>query len=154
VSNYIAQARTNYFTVKDVEALTEALRSYGMRPQPWSAAQEDFILDNKNERSVALFSFGGWPSLDQDAVADRLGVEDDKELPQEYNDLADLVASHLADGEVAIFMEISFEKMRYLGATAVAVNASGERRCVNLEDIYELAYALTDPDTGVTKVQS
>jgi hypothetical protein len=155
LANYIVQARTNHFTVKDVEALKEGLKSYGIEPHPWSAAQTgaEFIFDNEKEDSVALFSFGNWPSLEEDPVADRLGVSDDDEVPQEHADLADLVASHLVDGQVAIFMEVGYEKMRYLGGTAVAVNAAGERRCVDLQDIYDLAQELTDQDTAVTKVQ-
>jgi hypothetical protein len=156
VSNYVAQARTNYFAVKDIEALKTALRSYGIEPHPWSAAQTgaEFIFDNEKDGSVALFSYGNWPSLEEDAVADRLGAEDDEEVPQDHVDLAALVAAHLVDGQVAIFMDIGFEKMRYLGGTAVAVNAADERRVVDLQDIYGLAQELTDPGTVVTKVQS
>jgi hypothetical protein len=156
VSNYIAQARTNYFTVKDIEALKTALRSYGIEPHPWSAAQTgaEFILDTEKEGSVALFSYGNWPSLEEDPVADRLGVDADQEVPQDHIDLADLVAAHMTEGQIAIFMDVGFEKMRYLGATAVAVNTAGDRRVVDLQDIYGLAQELTDPGTVVTKVQS
>jgi hypothetical protein len=154
VSNYAAQARTNYFAVKDAGALKEELRSYGIEPEPWSAAQAgaDFIFDEDQEAGgIALFSFGSWPSLDEDSVAMRLGAEDDEEVPQTHEDLAALVASHLADGQVAVFTEVGFEKMRYLGGTAVAVNASGERRCIELDDIYGLAESIAGPDTTVTR---
>lgn len=53
--------------------------------------------------------------------------------------LHDLVARHLIDGDVAIFMEVGATKSRYLGGVALAVNSKGETRRIDLDDIYAKA---------------
>lgn len=151
MSNYMAKARTNYFGVKNAEALKTELRRYGIDPQPWSAVQTgaDFIFDDETAGKVAFFCDGTWPSLEEDAVADRLEADVDEQVPQDHIDLPALVAAHIEDGQVAIFMDIGSEKMRYLGATAVAVNAADDRRIVDLQDIYGLARELAAPGTVI-----
>jgi hypothetical protein len=158
MANYDASSRTNYFLVKDVEALKNALRTYGITPATWGDSQRgaEFVLandaKNKPEGSVALFSMGTWPGLDEDSVAERLGIEDEETaLPNAHASLIELVAEHLVDGQVAVFMEIGSEKMRYLGGTAVAVNAAGETKRVDLEDIYTLARELTTEEHPITQ---
>ena len=145
----MAKARTNYFGVKDAAALKAELQRYGIDPQPWGAVQTgaDFVFDDETAGKVAFFCDGTWPSLEEDAVADRLEADVDEQVPQDHVDLAALVAAHMEDGQVAIFMDIGSEKMRYLGATAVAVNAAGDRRVVDLQDIYGLAQELAAPGT-------
>jgi len=49
----------------------------------------------------------------------------------------DELATHLADGWVAIVREIGFEKMRYLVGYTVAVNSRGESIEVSLHKICE-----------------
>lgn len=62
------------------------------------------------------------------------------------------VAKHLADGEVAIFIEVGSKKMCYLVGVATAINNKGETRCVNLDSIYELAKEL-DAHKGITRAE-
>jgi len=161
MSDYLATARTNRFNVKSVDALKAELRSYGITPATMAEARTgaDFILDEKDDAfpvgSIALFSYGVWPSLEAVHVADRLRLdEDDAAVPSTYKSLDELIASHLLEGQVAIFMEIGLEKMRYLGGSATAINSAGESRTIDLEDIYKIAQSLTDSNTVVTRAQS
>lgn len=96
MANYDAAARSSYFRVKDERA--------------FRALFEDYVLDvvgKEDEDSVgedglvALLCVGGggWPT--------GLG-------PDEDQDIADLVAPHLAEGWVAVFIEAGHEKLRCL----------------------------------------
>ena len=44
----------------------------------------------------------------------------------------------MAEGEVAVLIEVGAEKLRYLCGQAVAVKSDGEILCVNLGQIYQL----------------
>ncbi len=154
MANYVALARTNYFRVKDLDAFKSALRVYGIEPHSWDdrVCGAEFVLDdartNRPTGAIALFSFGSWPSLDEDSVADRLELDDDEEVPSQHADICSLVADHLLnDYEVAVFMEVGFEKLRYLVGTTIAVNSCDERRSVDMSDIYALSEELL-PDDG------
>lgn len=159
MADYIASARTNRFAVKDVEALKKDLSSYGLVSGSWEAPHgADIIIevspdDSPAEGLVALFADGGWPSLDLDSVAERLDSDDADGLPQEHEDFMQLVSAHLMPRQVAVFIEVGSEKMRYLGGTAVAINATGETRVIDLGGIYEMASELTDQDAVVTKAE-
>lgn len=143
MANYYASCRSNYFRVKDATAFRSAM------------AQVDGIRIHENERGFCILGNdgdgAGWPSYRNDPNDDDETVE---------FDLFGVVAEHLLDNEVAIFMEIGAEKLRYLVGNAVAVNNKGRRREVSLEDIYEKAEALvgmTNPDAPreiiVTRVE-
>jgi hypothetical protein len=54
----------------------------------------------------------------------------------------DELATHLADGWVAVVREIGYEKMRYLVGYTVAINSRGESIEVSLDQIYEDAKRL------------
>jgi hypothetical protein len=49
------------------------------------------------------------------------------------------LAPHLADGYVAVVVEIGAEGLRCLNGNATAVNNQGEIKQVSLGDIYDLA---------------
>jgi hypothetical protein len=123
MANYNASARSNYFQVKDPDALRRELAGLDI----------DVLTDDPHdERRVVLLSRsedGGWPSWRFDEEGD-----DDVEV-----DLAAIIAQHLTDGQVAVLMESGAEKLRFIGGAAVAVNSRGEQVCVSLEDIYERA---------------
>ena len=165
MANYTEQGRTNYFRVKDLAVFKAELRAYGIEPASWEEANSygsEFVLhagvNNKPEGAIALFSYGMWPSFDEYATASRLDVciddeADESGIPCNYDSLLMLVADHLVDGEVAIFMEVGFEKMRYLTGTAVAVNAIGDTRHIDLNSIYELAKELAPEGTTITTAE-
>lgn len=123
MANYYANARSNYFAVKDVEAFKAAMPS-----------EIGVWTDNQGLARVAIFAEGadgnGWQSHEYaDDLSDE-GVE---------IDLPALIAPHLLDGEVAILMEVGNEKLRYLIGHAVAVNSKGKTTEIDLSMIYELA---------------
>lgn len=124
MANYIGAARSNYFRVKDQAAFRKAMGEL-----------EVDIIEDRDGR-VGLLSReadgAGWPSFTYDEQA------------EEYRefDIADLVAEHLADGEVAVLLEAGAEKLRYLVGHAVAINSAGQTVTVNLQDIYEKAEQL------------
>jgi hypothetical protein len=152
MANYVAYARTNYFTVKDINALKRDLSDYGIEAQSWEEAQRnaDFILDDSaSNGSIALFSYGSWPMIDEDSVAYRLGIPDDEDPHVSHDSVMSLVADHLTKESVAVFIEVGFEKMRYLVGTAVAINSKGETRVIDLDDIYDLAKELLPKDSMV-----
>lgn len=121
MANYVPFARSNYFKVKDPAAFEAFCTKWGV----------ELIRGGEGDE---LFGFFG---------------HDDMGIPQGYFDpqqddyvdgdfMADL-ATHLAEGWVAIVREIGYEKMRYLVGYTVAVNSKGERREIGLDGIYELA---------------
>lgn len=154
MSNYAANARTNTFVVKDLAALEADLAVYGL-----SISEEDWKVDmvvykRSKPNEITLLSYGGWPLMDEDSVVSRLGLDDgehdDVPVPSEFDSLHQLVGSHLVEGQVAVFIEVGQEKMRYLGGTAVAVNSEGETRRVDLEDIYDLAKEIAPEGASVS----
>jgi hypothetical protein len=120
--NYEAHARSNYFRVKDMESFRAFLSAWGndvtLRPH-----YDDAEL-------VCLLSTGegGFPSHDDD-------TDEPIYFPQ-------LVAEHLADDEVAVFVECWHEGLRYVGGDALAINNKGETVIIHTDDIYGLAAKL------------
>lgn len=66
------------------------------------------------------------------------------EQTEEYEEinLLDELGPHLADGWVAVIMEIGAEKARYLTGIAKAINNKGEVKELSLTDIYNMAKEL------------
>jgi hypothetical protein len=132
MANLVQRARTNAFTVTDRAALESDLAGLDIEVH---TADED-----RNE--VVLFSdtdTGGWPAW-------RETDDDDEDI--EF-DIAATVAKHLAPQHVAVFIEISSEKLRSLGGIAVAINHRGERARIDLDDIYEQAANLGEHITRI-----
>lgn len=129
MATYMAVARSNYFTVKDLPAFVQEATRYGLCVKhPTSDAQQHRGLVMIHPKD------GGWPDVLWDE-------EDDDGNPLDF-DAAAWVATHLVEGSVAVLQEVGFEKLRYLVGYAVAVNSAGETRSVSLEDLDEQAAAL------------
>lgn len=160
MSTYTEQGRSNAFLLKDVDAFVADAERFGIEfhDHALKLAQDDA------SGAVTLYAYDGWPSLDDGSVVMALGLDleedydaaDEEELknmlpdggeddPRHPSDFAGLVARHLAEGQTAVFRAIGSEKMRYLGGAAIAVNASGDRVHVSLDDIDELAKSLGNP---------
>lgn len=140
MANYYGFARTNYFHVKDLPAFKAELA-------PIAVEVVDKGIDARLQREdaedglicVLSHDDGGWPSE---------YLNDNDEIIE--IDIADIIARHMIDDEVAIGMEIGYEKLRYLIGYAWAVNSKGETRSVSLNDsILELAKQLGTHVTGV-----
>lgn len=115
--NWIGSARTNYFRVKDFAAFAAAMAPFDVRVLKREENPPSFGL-------TATTDGGDWPSFDEEG---------------EDIDFIEVVRAHLQDGEIAVFMTIGAEGMRYLAGHACAVNSAGERVDVDIDDIYEAA---------------
>ncbi|MEI6424010.1 MAG: hypothetical protein WCP55_17470, partial [Lentisphaerota bacterium] len=118
MSNYYGYARSNYFRVKNLDKFKAAVKNCGVRVEPGI---------DRDQGKVALLATGesGWSSSYVDAKGNDVDAS-----------IHDIVQEHLADDEVAIFMEIGWENLRYLSGCAVAVNSKNESVCISLSDIY------------------
>lgn len=123
----------------------ELVSSTGRRGDP------DVIFLSQREQAdgTALISIaveGFMPGFDPDSVADRLNLHEDvpfEDIPQKYTDLTDLVADHLVEGEVAVFVGASIHKLAEINAYGVAVNHRRESKAVQLvDDIIDAAQTL------------
>lgn len=131
MANWIGVARSNYFHVADRDAFDDMIA-------PIRNAGLEVVSKGGDPTWIALIADdeNGWPSEyepedENDPQADAFGMV--------QFDIAEIVAPFLVDGEVAIFMETGFEKAKYVTGVTVAINNKGERRRVDLYDIYDLA---------------
>lgn len=133
MANWYGMARSNYFRVKDDKAFKEWAKSIdGLQ----------VITDDKGRYGlVSEDDCGGWPLHD---------IDDETDEEIEF-DIPGDVAKHLQEGEVAVFMEIGAEKLRYLTGLAVAINCKSERETVSIKDIYGIAEDLGD---NITRCES
>lgn len=133
MANYIGSARTNYFNVKSLSKFNEALLE---------VPDIELVFNDDDQVGIIVSDgdSGTFPSFIWDD-----DKEDDVEL-----DLAGLVSEHLVEGEVAIFMEVGAEKLRYVSGYAEAINSKGERKSISLNNIYDLAAGLTDSPKPIT----
>ncbi len=124
MANYAAVARSNYFSVKDIDA-------FRLEMAKVSDIHVECLGEGESQ-TVALFcqTDDGWPSeyYPDEVLADPVSI-----------DLPAMVASHLAEGSVAVFLESGNEGLRFVGGHATAVDAAGERVDLNLHDIFKLA---------------
>ena len=123
--------RTNYFRVKDLEALRAGL-----------ATLPDLELHDDPRRGVAILNraSSGWPCVYHDESS---GGFHEVDLPA-------LIAEHLMPEQVAVFMEVGAEGLRELVGEAVAINAEGERASLSLDEIYMRAAELTAVPRTIT----
>ena len=123
MANFHKMTRTNYFRVKDPDAFKAWAGKRHM--QTWNET-----IWNKNkceEPDPTVFvmqstSQDGWYDAYDDAGVDIFGE----------------LATHLADKQVAILMEIGWLK-EYVKGWAIAVHANGKFVEVVLDDIYDVA---------------
>lgn len=124
MSNWIGHARSNYFRVKDVDAFISFVNSI-----PGLA----FWTKETNGTSFAIFvdetDHGGWP--------DTREVEGQADDIYGMETLADDLAHHLAENEVAILMEVGNEGFRYFTFRSTAVAWDGRRIDLDSDDIYD-----------------
>lgn len=118
MANWNGTARSNYFRVKDEEAFLQAL-------EPYEIGTWDGVSD---PTKLAIYSndgdTGDWACYDEDM----------NEIP-----IWEIVAPHLQDGQVAVFLSAGAEKMRYITGSAVAVTNKGEPVSIYLSEIYAKA---------------
>lgn len=133
MADYIANARSNYFQVKDPEVFRADAARVGLEVR--NGDSEGAVMVTPDLDAVGD---GAWPFETYD---EETGDPEEFDLPQ-------WLAGHLVDGQVAILQEVGSEKLRYLSGVSVAVNSKGETRVVTLSDIWEQAQELGE---NVTK---
>lgn len=175
MAEYMAVARTNYFRVADLDSFTRDLNAHGVSTGGWNEGgvlTVDTDPSNTPGGAIALFCYGAWPTLGEEGLVE---LDEDTSCPEYapaasggtpvcnrccqplhahlsggtlHESLPELVSAHLVDGDVAVFMEVGFEKMRYLGGLAYAINSAGDHRTVDLEGIYAAAKDLGNVTTA------
>jgi hypothetical protein len=132
MANWTGCARSNYFLVKDLEAFRKALADIDVEIVGQSANPNDEIEAGDPVALLSKTDNGDWPTMYYNEATDE----------QEDIDLFDIVAQHLADDEVTVFVEAGHEKMAYITGYATAINNKGQHRMVSLDHIYDLAREL------------
>jgi hypothetical protein len=125
MANYMGMARSNYFRVNNLEKFDEFCTKFNLKSMQSQENGEHYV-------GFISESDGG---LNFEAYDDSGEI-----LP---GNITEDLAKLLYEDDVAIFMEIGNEKMRYLSGFAYAVNAKGEEKKIDLGDIYLLAHELT-----------
>lgn len=133
MANYYATARSNYFAVKDETAFREWAGLLGLTIL--EPDHRDKVADGVPRFGIAsgdCDDSGGWPT----------SLADEKTGDYEDIDVAEQLAAHLADNEVAVLIEVGNESLRYVTGAAVAVNNKVRTVRVNLDSIYAAARKL------------
>ena len=133
MANYTGIMRTNYFKVFDLDAFSEDLPN---------DAFEITHGAGDNADKIALLG------ADDDGYNLLSGIAYGSDGEEEEFDITEIVARHLAPGEVAVFQHIGNEKLRYLNGYSVAVDSTGKSVRVDLDDIYVLAAKEFEADKG------
>lgn len=130
--NWTGTARSNYFHVKDPAKFRAVV-----------AGITDLTLLTAADGRVGLrgddADSGGWPIIWSIFPGVLVGSDEADDADDDQVSVIDLVADHLADGEVAILMEAGSEGSRYITGNAIAINNRGEEVAINLDDIYDRA---------------
>jgi hypothetical protein len=76
-------------------------------------------------------------------------MEEDKEL-----ELIPELSEHLCPRQVAVFLEVGAERLRYLTGEAIAVNHEGRVVVLSLSDIYrKAAREFRIPESEITRAE-
>ena len=147
--------RTNRVVVPDLDSLLADLKRYGLSAEKVNNPTEGDLLYSIHEideqgAHVTFMVEGYMPGLDLESVADRIdpdGDLDDDQIPQEYTDLPELIARHIADGQVLIMLGADINKLAYVNGYAIATDNAGRRRAISLLDhAIEMAKTLLPRD--------
>lgn len=125
MANYYGAGRSNYFKVKSVEALRASLEGAPFEVHEVSDTPGKVCILARDDDGGGHLSYIFW---------DDESGEEDREI---Y--LPDLIAEHLEEGQVAVFVHIGAEKLRYLSGYSVAVHSDGTQVQIDLNDVYERA---------------
>jgi len=126
MANYYGQTRTNYFPVKDAEKFVAEVADWQVE-----------VITQKQEDGTEWYGL-----MDSDSNGGGLSwtrYADDEGEEDEERDWVTWLGTHVADGHVAVLMEVGSEKYRYFQGVTWAVNSKGESLRISLDDIYNLA---------------
>ncbi|WP_342314750.1 hypothetical protein LIX17_25125 (plasmid) [Mycobacterium avium subsp. hominissuis] len=126
MADYSGKGRTNIFKVKDIDALKAALAGAEFTVEARPDRGADAVLIQVSDNDVT----GCW--------GQPVHTDDDDAEPTELF-VPDMIAEHLQDGQVAVFVHAGSEKLNYLSAYSIAVHANGNQVRLDLNDIYQRA---------------
>jgi len=129
MANFYATARSNYFTVKDLNAFREAL-------EPVSIEIRERENGTVMIHPYSCSDYGGWPGPDY------YDEQRDEDVPF---DVIDVIQEHITDNECAVLIQVGNEKLRYIEGIAWAIT-SNDVETISLDDIYELASKMVTSD--------
>jgi hypothetical protein len=113
MANYESMFRTNHFRVKNEDAFCKWAYDIGANYFP---------VKIEGETAYCMTRYAGIPDF--------------SESREDEIDFASELAEHLVEGEVAVYMEVGYEKIRYLSGVAVAVAWDGRVTYIDLNEIY------------------
>lgn len=120
---YNATSRTNWFDVKDEAAFRAALKPFENIVEIATRSGDDKLMLSAEDNDEGTF-----PSA----------YFDENNKCQEVV-FHDLVAEHLADGEVAVFISAGADKLRYVSGSAIAIDNTLKTVDIYLSQIYDKA---------------
>lgn len=125
MANYYGKGRTNTFRVNDVDALKVALEG------------TEFVVSERPEQGIGAVII---TAADSDGAGcwGQLVTTDEDDEPEELF-VPDMIAAHLQDGQVAVFVHAGSEKLCYVSAYSIAVHSSGQQVRIDINDVYRLA---------------
>jgi len=98
--------------------------------------------DDEKVRDDATRYFHGLPEwMGQDNPTLDLKIEEQSDMEDAEMDWSFMLAPHLAEGEVAVLLEVGAEKIRYVTGWATAITWDGRETFINLDSIYAKAAA-------------
>lgn len=119
MANWCGVGRSNYFKVRDNEAFADFMeQTLTSMTAQYDVEKESWWIRLTDENGF------DWNSSDEDGGIDHISE----------------FASHLQENEIAIFIEIGAEKLRYLTGFALGIAWNGELTQLNLNEIYELVF--------------
>lgn len=114
--NYNERSRTNYFKVKDEEALKQFADAI--------SAQVDW----EGDRAALIAQEGIPPTMEDEETGDDMEVDFGAE-----------VCKFLADGEILVLQGSGYEGMRCVTGWATAYDNTGKMVTISIDDIYAKA---------------
>lgn len=138
MANFYGNARSNYFEVKDMEAFEKEMSTLPDITVIHADGLVGVMVDSGDS--------GCFPSW-------KYNEEGEQDMEEEEIDIVEIVAGHLVEGAVAIFMEVGAEKMRYISGWAEAINSRFDRKTISLNNIYDVAAGLTTSMKAITRAE-
>lgn len=114
--NYNERSRTNYFKVKDRDALEQFAEATSLQ------------LDWDGDRVAILAEDGIPPTVEDEETGDEVDVDFGAE-----------VCKFLADGEILVLQGSGYEGMRCVTGWATAYDSTGKMVTISIDDIYAKA---------------
>ena len=109
MANSQGRMRTNYFRVTDVERFKEIIAKVQ------GHEGEEVITFNKTIDGETFYGFG--------CTAQLQGYYDDEAEEYSYDAFLDDLQTVVTPGDAVVIMEISYEKLRYISASAIIVTS-------------------------------